>query len=275
MKLKFIKMHSLGNDFMVIDGISEHITLTANDVVKLANRHTGIGFDQCLIAMPSKEKEVDFYYKIFNADGSVVGQCGNGARCIARFLYDAGVTQKTQLTLATFTTKFNVILHENDVSAIFAPPLFAPKEIPINFAAEQKKYSITIEKDKTIDGSALNVGNPHFVICVENVALVDVQTLGKTISEHTLFPERTNVEFMQCIDKTNIKLRVYERGCGETLACGSGAVAAAIVARKFYHLDAVINVHLPGGILEVRCELPESKVALTGQVAFIYKGELY
>lgn len=272
MKLHFTKMHSLGNDFMVIDGVSRSINLSSSDIVKLANRHTGIGFDQCLIAMPSEEKDIDFYYKIFNADGSLVGQCGNGARCIALFLYESRLTQKKQLTLATLTTKFNVMLHDDGVSVVFAPPIFSPQKIPINFSKEQEKYSITIAKDKTIEGHALSVGNPHFIICVENLKQVNVSDLGKIISEHSLFPEKTNVEFMQILDKKNIKLRVYERGCGETLACGSGAAAAAIAARKFYCLDPCINVHLPGGVLEVFYDLSLSRVELKGPASFVYRG---
>src|SRR3990167_8093606 len=175
MKLKFTKMHSLGNDFMVIDGITQTVKLNPRDIRKLADRHTGVGFDQCLIAYKSKNKEADFFYQIYNADGTEVGQCGNGARCMARFLRLQGLTQKNKLTLATLTTQFAVTLDKDEAVVSFAQAIFKPEDIPMNFPNVQETYPIFLI-EKKLSGHALSLGNPHMVLLVQDVSLVEVKT---------------------------------------------------------------------------------------------------
>src|SRR3990167_10371409 len=274
MKLRFTKMHSLGNDFMVVDGITQKVNLEAKDIIKLADRHKGIGFDQCLIALSSTKKGIDFFYKIFNLDGSLVGQCANGARCLARFLQHYGLTTKTELNIATQTTQFKVQLVDNGVKVTFAEALFSPQNIPINFPHEQDKYPISLADNTIVSGHALSVGNPHLVILCDNIQEVKVDKFGREINNNAVFPKQVNVGFVELVDPKTIKLRVYERGCGETLACGSGAVAAAIVARKFYAYGPNIKVKLLGGDLEVYCKSPTHKAELTGPAHFVYEGIL-
>jgi diaminopimelate epimerase len=274
MRLRFTKMHSLGNDFLVIDGISQEIILTSEQVVRWANRHTGIGFDQCLVIEESSDPAIDFYYKIYNADGSEVGQCGNGARCLAKFVQFYGLTDKKTLQVSTRTTTFSLNIQGKEVTVRLSPAQFSPAQIPINFTVQQQSYAIDLPQDQVCHVHALSVGNPHAVLRVDEVEKAPVRELGKLLSEHTFFPQQTNVEFMEIIGSELIKLRVYERGCGETQACGSGAVAAAVVARKFYGVDARIRVLLPGGELMVHCPNPDAEIELTGPAEFVYEGVL-
>ena len=270
--MRFIKMHSLGNDFMVLDGVNQSIELHPAQVSALANRHTGVGFDQCLILEASSEPDVDFFYRIYNADGTEVGQCGNGARCLARFIQHYGLSDKKTLTIATKTTRFVTTIHHDEVSVQFSPPQFSPQYIPIAFDKEQPTYPIDLIHAQTQVVHSLSVGNPHAILCVASVDDAPVNNIGKQISEHALFPEQTNVEFMELNPPHGIKLRVYERGCGETLACGSAAVAAAVVARKFYNFAPHIQVFLPGGTLTVHCPDPNGMIELSGSANFVYEG---
>jgi diaminopimelate epimerase len=272
--MRFTKMHSLGNDFMVLDGINQSFELHPAQVRSWANRHTGVGFDQCLLLETSSDPKVDFFYKIYNADGTEVGQCGNGARCLARFVQHHGLSDKKTLTIATKTTKFQVTLHDDDVSVQFSPAQFLPQQIPLSVAQEQARYSIPLKQGQTQEVHSLSVGNPHAVLCVPSVQDAPVSEMGKEISEHARFPEQTNVEFIELNPPHRIKCRVYERGCGETLACGSGAVAAAVIARKFYDFEPHIQVLLPGGSLTVHCPDPAGTIELSGPAVFVYEGEL-
>lgn len=271
--LRFTKMHGLGNDFMVLDGLNQNIHLTPQSIATLANRHTGIGFDQCLIIEPSNQTGIDFNYRIFNADGQEVGQCGNGARCLALFAKHYGLTTKTHLTIATHTTQMQLRINQDDsVSVDFGVPQLSPQAIP--FIADQKSqdYVLALDDNTTTAIHALSVGNPHAVLLVTDCQSAPVASLGKQISTHSRFPEQTNTGFMQIINPNHIMLRVYERGCGETLACGSGAVAAAAVGRLYYGLSNQVTVTLAGGNLTVDWADLNGPITLTGPGVFVYEG---
>ncbi|MFO9119453.1 diaminopimelate epimerase [Legionella pneumophila serogroup 1] len=275
MGIKFTKMHGLGNDFIVLDGVNQSIQLTVEQIQKLANRHTGIGFDQCLLIESSQTEGIDFNYRVFNADGQEVGQCGNGARCIALFARYYGLTAKNKLTVATKTTLMDLIINEdNSVSVNMGVPRLAPGEIPLLADRQSPEYSLELNNGNTVNLHAISVGNPHAVLLVENIDTAPVNSLGQQISFHPQFPEQVNVGFMQIVNHEKINLRVYERGCGETIACGSGAVAAAAIARLFYNLSDKITVHLPGGDLCIQWPCPTAPIILTGPAAFVYEGTL-
>ena len=264
MNLKFSKMHGLGNDFMVIDGVKQSINLTADDIQQLSRRDTGIGFDQCLIVKSSSEPNIDFFYHIYNANGESVGQCGNGARCLARFIQRTGLSNKKLLTVKTITTTLQLqINHNNTVTVNMGLPEVSPEQIRFNI--EENEISV----------HAVNIGNTHAVLMVSELTHAPVHTLGKTICESPIFPNQTNVEFAKIIDSAHMKLRVYERGCGETQACGSGAVAAAVVGRLYYQMDPEIFVHLPGGELLIEWPDINGPIYLTGPATFIYDGTLH
>lgn len=273
--MQFTKMHGLGNDFIVIDGIRQDIILNAKIIKALANRHTGVGFDQCLILEKSSKPDCDFFYRIFNADGSEVGQCGNGARAIARFAYVQGLTKKKTLSLATQTTRLCATINQDDtVTVDLGIPQFEPQNIPLNIRKRQDTYQLPIQENHIFTVHALSLGNPHAVSIVPDLKQFPVASLGKQISEHPLFPMQCNAGFMQILSPNEINLRVYERGAGETQACGSGAAAAAVVARAFYQLEPTVLVHLPGGDLQVRWDERDRPVLLTGPAEFVYTGTI-
>ena len=275
MGVKFTKMHGLGNDFMVIDAVNQPIALTSTDIAALSARNTGVGFDQCLLIEPSPLANVDFFYRIFNANGQEVGQCGNGARCLARFAQHYGLTQKKSMTVATYTTRMQLQINPNQTVTInMGKPALQPAKIPIDAAFQAPIYNIPIAHQKMQAVHALSVGNPHAVILVPDISQADVHAIGLQISTHHLFPEQTNVGFMQILTPQHIQLRVYERGCGETRACGSGAVAAVAVGRLYHHLAENVTVHLPGGELVVAWPDIDGDIFLTGPATFVYEGEL-
>lgn len=273
--MKFTKMHGLGNDFIVIDGIDQKFTLTSAQIVALAKRDTGIGFDQCLLIEKSNDKKVDFCYRIFNADGTEVGQCGNGARCLARFLQHYGLTNKKLVTVATPTTTMQLQINDNDtVTIMMECPKLQPKEIPFIAEKQQKEYALPLENGTYCALQTINVGNPHAILVVDDVLNMDINLLGRQISQHNYFPEQTNVGFMEILNEHHIRLRVYERGCGETQACGSGAVAAAAIGHLFHHLNAEVTVSLLGGDLLVNWPDSKKSISLTGPATFVYEGTL-
>lgn len=275
MSLRFTKMHGLGNDFIVIDALRQTLKLDGIAIAKLANRHTGIGFDQCLVVEPGREEGVDFNYRIFNANGQEVGQCGNGARCLGRFLRHYGLTEKNSITVATATTRMQLLINEDhSVSVNMGKPLFAPEQIPLALEPCSPPYSWQAANGSKLQFHALNVGNPHAVMRVDNVDEAPVSVLGKELSEHSFFPQQANVGFMQLQSNHRIKLRVYERGCGETLACGSGAAAAAVVGRLFFQLSDPVSISLPGGELTVAWAGIDEDIILTGPATFVYEGTL-
>lgn len=275
MGIKFTKMHGLGNDFMVIDGIHQDINLNKSDILKLSNRYTGIGFDQCLLIEASHSSGVDFNYRIFNADGQEVGQCGNGARCLARFAYHSGLTKKKELIVATKTTQMKLTInHDETVTVEMGIPKTNPTAIPFLAAQESTHYQLPLKGEQTIAIHTINVGNPHAVLVVNHIQSAPVHELGQQISVHRSFPEQTNVGFMHIIDPQHIQLRVYERGCGETNACGSGAVAAAAVGRLYYNLAERVTVSLQGGDVLIEWPNKDQGISLTGSATFVYEGIL-
>lgn len=274
--IKFTKMHGLGNDFIVIDGINQKINLSLQQIATMAKRSTGIGFDQCLLIESSTQEGIDFNYRIFNADGQEVGQCGNGARCLALFVKYYGLTDKDHFTIATKTTKMELHINsDQSVCVDMGIPKLAPIDIPLIAKQQSEEYTLELSNDEMIALHAISVGNPHAVLLVRDVQTAPVLTLGKQISLHPSFPEHANVGFMQIVNPQHIKLRVYERGCGETQACGSGAVAAAAIGCLYHKLDKHIKVTLPGGDLLIDWPAFNEPIRLTGPAVFVYEGQLF
>lgn len=273
--IKFAKMHGLGNDFMVLDGINQQIDLQPAQIAALSQRNTGIGFDQCLLVQASQHAGIDFNYRIFNADGQEVGQCGNGARCLALFVTHYGLTAKRKLTVATKTTHMELHINaDNSVSVNMGKPNSNPSDIPLIAEMQSSEYFLDIQNQEKAAIHAISVGNPHAVLLVDDIQSAPVSALGPQISLHPRFPEQTNTGFMQIINSQHIKLRVYERGCGETLACGSGAVAAAAIGRLYHGLDSQVKVSLPGGDLIIEWPHLNDSITLTGPATFVYEGVL-
>jgi diaminopimelate epimerase len=276
MTIKFTKMHGLGNDFMVIDGINQKLNIDPRQISAWSCRTTGIGFDQCLLIEASDIAGIDFKYRIFNADGQEVGQCGNGARCLALFARYYGLTSKNKLIVATNTTTMKLMINaDNTVSVDMGIPKLAPKDIPFIADHQAEAYSIELDDTTLVSLHAISVGNPHAVLLVQNVDSAPVNHLGQQICHHARFPEQTNTGFMQIMAPDHIRLRVYERGCGETQACGSGAVAAAAIGRLYYNLSEKITVTLAGGNLEITWPHINSPITLTGPANFVYEGQLF
>lgn len=272
--ISFTKMHGLGNDFMVIDATQHPLMLNPSQIAHLSHRHTGIGFDQCLIVEKSTISEVDFFYRIFNADGQEVGQCGNGARCLARFVQAQGLTSKLELCIQTCKTRMNLTLHDdNSVTVHFAQPNLAPLCIPIQTTQQEPLYSLTIGQH-LYQFHAINVGNPHAILVAEHWTDSEITTIGQQLSIHPFFPEQTNVGFLSIINPQHLQLRVYERGCGETLACGSGAVAAAAIGHLYHNMTNKIIVSLPGGDLQVVWPEQSGPIYLRGPATFVYEGTI-
>lgn len=275
MTIRFTKMHGLGNDFMIIDALNQTINLQPDQIQALSRRDTGIGFDQCLLVEASHDPQIDFFYRIYNADGQEVGQCGNGARCLARFIHHYGLSTKTSISVATRTTKMQLELNDDQTVTVNMGAIrLNPDEIPFRAKQAASLYELPLTDGSTCKIHALSVGNPHAVTLVDHLATTAVQHLGKEISEHYLFPEQTNAGFMEIIDANHLKLRVYERGCGETSACGSGAVAAAAAGRLWHHMKEQIFVSLPGGELRVDWPDRQGPIYLTGPASFVYEGVL-
>lgn len=275
MSIRFTKMHGLGNDFMVIDGINQKINLSPEQITFLAKRNTGIGFDQCLLIEPSSQNGVDFNYRIFNADGNEVGQCGNGARCLALFAKHYGLTDKHKLTVATKTTRMDLLINkDNSVSVNMGIPKLTPNQIPFIAEKQMPEYPLELDNGTTVTIHAISVGNPHAVLLVPDIKTAPVELLGQQISFHQRFPEQSNAGFMEIVNQHHIKLRVYERGCGETQACGSGAVAAAAVGRLYHQLSRQITVSLPGGDLVIDWPDFNEALQLTGPATFVYEATL-
>jgi diaminopimelate epimerase len=276
MKIKFTKMQGLGNDFIVIDAINQTIQLTPKEIAALADRHRGIGFDQCLLIEPSMAPNIDFNYRIFNADGHEVGQCGNGARCLALFAHHYGLTKKTKLKVATKTTQMDLNIHQdNSVTVTFNRPNTSPADIPFIAEHTAANYSLELPHGAFVSLHAISVGNPHAVLVVPDIHQAPIHKLGHTISLHPRFPLETNVGFMHIKDPSNIQLRVYERGCGETQACGSGAVAAAAIGRLYYNMEPSISVALTGGVLLVEWPVTTGPIFLTGSAEFVFEGVIF
>ena len=274
MYIRFTKMHGLGNDFVVIDAVTQAVTMTDELARRLADRHTGIGCDQILLVEPPGHPDIDFKYRIFNADGSEVAQCGNGARCFAKFVHDRRLTGKTLLNVETYAGTLQLrIGDQQSYTATLGIPNFEPAQIPL--VAEQAAPTYAIEVDgHNIDIAALSLGNPHAVLQVVDIQQAPIDTLGPMLESHSRFPERVNVGFMAVVSRHEINLRVYERGAGETQACGSGACAAAVAGIAQDLLDSPVKVNLPGGSLSIAWQGKNQPVSVTGPATTVYQGRI-
>ncbi len=274
MILKFTKMHGLGNDFVVIDAISQHLALSGTQFRFLADRHFGVGCDQILLVEKPTRADADFRYRIFNADGGEVEQCGNGARCFVRFVHDQGLTNKTEIRVETASGIIQPRLEaDGQVTVNMGAPRFEPKDIPFLAGERAPTYPLRIG-DATISISALSMGNPHAVQVVNDVDRAPVAEQGPLIENHPAFPARVNAGFMQVLARGHIKLRVFERGSGETLACGTGACAAAVTGIVRGLLDSTVTVSTRGGNLTIRWEGEENPVWMTGPAVSVFEGEI-
>ena len=274
MKLKFTKMQGVGNEFVVIDAIRQNVSLTPEQIRFLADRHFGVGCDQLLLVEKSTVPDADFRYRIFNADGGEVEQCGNGARCFVRFVHDQQLTSKTEIRVETAR---GIILPrlENDgqVTVDMGAPRFIPSDIP--FVAAERALTYALEVDgTTIEISSVSMGNPHAVQIVDNVDAAPVAEQGPLIEHHARFPQRVNAGFMQLVDDHHIRLRVFERGSGETLACGTGACAAAVTGIQLNKLVSPVTVAMRGGELTIRWDGGSHPVLMTGPAVTVFEGEI-
>lgn len=274
MKLKFTKMHGAGNDFVVIDAISQPVNLSTAQVRWIADRHFGVGCDQLLLVERPTRDDADFRYRIFNADGSEVEQCGNGARCFVRFVHDHGLTQQREIRVETASGLiFPRLEDDGRVTVNMGAPRFEPADIP--FIAVQRALTYPLEVNgTTVEISALSMGNPHAVQIVDNVDTAPVAETGAAIEHHPRFPKRVNAGFMQIIDRGHIRLRVFERGAGETLACGTGACAAVVAGISRGLLQAKVDVTTQGGILTIEWAGGDNPVWLTGPTVNVFEAEL-
>jgi diaminopimelate epimerase len=274
MRVSFTKMHGAGNDFVVFDGVRQRITLTPEKIRRLADRRYGIGCDQVLIVERPATAGADFRYRIFNADGGEVEQCGNGARCFGRFVRDQGLTDKDEMAVETLGGLIRPRLEpDGEVSVDMGVPRFEPREVPFEAPARALLYDLDVD-GQTVPVSVLSMGNPHAVQTVPDVDLAPVSTQGPKIERHPRFPKRVNAGYMQIVDRRHIRLRVYERGAGETLACGSGACAAVVAGRQRGLLDDTVKVTLPGGTLTVSWPGEGRSVVLTGPAVTVYQGTI-
>tara|TARA_B110000503_G_scaffold10334_1_gene13990 strand:- start:71 stop:946 length:876 start_codon:yes stop_codon:yes gene_type:complete len=272
LKLTFSKMHGAGNDFVVIDLVTQNAQLSAAQVRHIADRKRGIGCDQVLLVEPPTHPDADFRYRIFNADGSEAGQCGNGARCFGRFVREQQLTFKRTLKVQVSDGIMGLEIAKDDsVTADLGQPIFNPEQIPFETETSALEYDLDVA-GTTHSIGAVSMGNPHAILRVESCDQAPVDVLGPAIESHQRFPERVNVGFMQIVNRQEIRLRVFERGAGETEACGTGACAAAIHGMRLGLLDRAVTVQLPGGKLQVRWDSDESAVWLGGPTASVFHG---
>jgi len=264
-------MQGLGNDFVVIDGIRQTVALNAERIRLLADRRFGVGCDQVLLVEATESAEVDFRYRIFNADGGEVGQCGNGARCLARFVRDQGLTDRNDLCVETLTGRLQLHLQaDGQVAVDMGQPRLEPVDIPF-FADERAPRYLIAADGVDLEIGAVSMGNPHAVLRVDDVDQAPVEHLGPLLERHGRFPQRTNVGFMQIVAPNHIRLRVFERGAGETLACGSGACAAVVAGRLWGRLGPTVRVELPGGALTIEWAEGQA-VRMTGPATTVFDG---
>ncbi len=274
MRLKFTKMHGLGNDFVVLDAMSAPPDLAPQTLRLIADRHFGIGCDQILVVEPARTPDTDFYYRIFNADGGEVEQCGNGARCFVRYVHEHGLTRKTAIRVGTLGGIIEPRLEsDGQVTVNMGVPEFAPARIPFVAPAQALEYDLEVNK-KTLKINSLSMGNPHAVQVVADVDQAPVATEGPLIETHPRFPQRVNAGYMQVVDRTHIRLRVHERGAGETLACGTGACAAVVAGISRDLLDTRVTVSTRGGALVISWAGAGQPVLMTGPAVTVFEGEM-
>jgi diaminopimelate epimerase len=274
MKVKFTKMHGLGNDFVVFDAVHQHFVPTAAQARWIADRHFGVGCDQILVVEEPTRADTDFSYRIFNADGGEVEQCGNGARCFVRFVHDRGLTEKREIRVETRAGVIAPRLEpDGSITVNMGVPLFKPAEIPFEADSDALVQPLQVG-DASFDITAVSMGNPHAVQVVDDVATAPVERYGPLIESHPRFPNRVNAGFMQVVDRRAIKLRVFERGSGETLACGTGACAAVVAGIARGLLDSPVRVTTRGGDLAIVWGGPGQPVMMTGPAVSVFEGEL-
>lgn len=276
MRIQFTKMHGLGNDFVVIDAVSQHVNLRASQIQKLANRHTGVGFDQLLLIEPPSRPDADFDYRIFNSDGGEVEHCGNGARCFAKFVTDRELTSKPVITVNTARglieleltdlglVRVNMgqpVLDPNALPYVGPPELDASQTVALDIPFDQKQFGL------------ISMGNPHAVCIVDSVDSIAVEDIGRAAQTLPQFPDSVNVGFVEIVSRTEIRLRVYERGAGETLACGTGACAAVAYARLLEQLDSQVSVATRGGNLQIEWQGIGHDLMMTGPAESVFEGE--
>ena len=272
MQVQFSKMHGLGNDFVVIDNVTQNVFFSKEKIQQLSDRNFGIGFDQLLMVEPPYDPEQDFHYRIFNADGSEVSQCGNGARCFARFVKMKGLTNRNKIVVSTKAGRMVLYLEKDgQVTVNMGVPEFEPNLVPIKANKREKVYILRAQ-EQTFFCGAVSMGNPHCVLLVDDVETADVESMGPLLEKHERFIEGANVGFMQIINHSHIKLRVFERGVGETLACGSGACAAVAVGQLQNRLSKDVRVDLRGGSLKIRWQGNDNVLKMTGAAEHIFDG---
>ena len=274
MKLRFTKMHGLGNDFVVIDAINQTVELSSEQVQALADRHFGIGCDQLLLVEPAGSPQVDFRYRIFNADGGEVGQCGNGARCFMQFVHEQGLTPRDRVTVETASGLLELRRQaDGQVTVNMGIPRLEPAEIPFEAPARATHYPLEVD-GQSLQIAALSMGNPHAVLRVDDIDTAPVNKLGPLIERHPRFPQRVNAGFMQIVDAGTVRVRVFERGSGETLACGSGACAAVVAGCLWGQLNDTVKVMLNGGEIVVSWAGADTPVMMTGPATTVYQGQV-
>ena len=272
MQIQFSKMHGLGNDFVVIDNVTQNVFFSKEKIQQLSDRNFGIGFDQLLLVEPPYDPDQDFHYRIFNADGSEVSQCGNGARCFARFVKMKGLTNRNKIVVSTKAGRMVLYLEKDgQVTVNMGVPEFEPSLVPVKANKREKVYILRAQEHTFFCG-VVSMGNPHCVLLVDDVDTADVETMGPLLEKHERFSEGANVGFMQIINHNHIKLRVFERGVGETLACGSGACAAVAVGQLQNRLSKDVRVDLRGGSLKIRWQGNDNVLKMTGAAEHIFDG---
>ena len=274
MLMKFTKMHGLGNDFVVIDAVTQNVRVTASMARRLAKRTLGIGCDQILVVEPPSDPNIDFNYRIFNQDGGEVEQCGNGARCLARFVKDRRLTGKSAIRVKTMNRFMELRINaDHSVSVDMGVPVLAPADIPFQADQPASLYDIDIA-DSDYQIAAISMGNPHAVLRVDDVQTAPVNELGPQLECHERFPNRVNAGFMQILNRQQINLRVFERGAGETQACGSGACAAAVAAMQQELVDSSVTIHLTGGDLTIEWQGEGQPLIMTGPAVTVFHGRI-
>lgn len=274
MLLRFTKMHGCGNDFVVLDLLTQHFQLKERHVRKIADRHFGIGCDQVLVVEAPTRFDVDFRYRIFNADGGEVEQCGNGARCFARYVRDKRLTGKDRIRVETLSGVIELQITRNkQVTVDMGAPRLEPERIPLRAPARASTYMLQIG-ERSLEIGAVSMGNPHAVLIVDDTRTAPVAELGPAIENHPDFPQRVNAGFMQIVSPREINLRVYERGAGETLACGTGACAAVVSGQLRGLLEKQVQVNLPGGSLTIEWQGEGQPVMMTGPAVTVYEGQI-
>jgi diaminopimelate epimerase len=275
MLLKFTKMQGCGNDFVVLDLITQRLNINEEIVRQIADRRFGIGCDQVLVVEPPQQPDIDFRYRIFNCDGSEVEQCGNGARCFARFVREKRLTAKQRISVETKSGVIELVATDhNEVVVDMGVPILAPELIPFQANNQAISYDLTIA-EHTIQVGAVSMGNPHVVLQVGDIDTELVEQLGPLLEIHPRFPNRVNVGFMEIVSRSQINLRVYERGVGETLACGTGACAAVVSGIQRGMLDSEVTVNLSGGSLHIEWQGEGEPVLMTGPAEAVFDGQIH